>query len=364
MLKCGRASFRLKCGARSLVVRQSVIQPPRRTAIFLVLAINPGPASEDQVRSICADLSALIRAVGFREPAAQLSCVLGVGSDAWNRLFGEPRPAELHPFQEIAAGARHAVSTPGDLIFHIRGERQDLCFELETQILMQLGEAVSTIDEVGAFLNFDNRDLLGFVDGTENPAEDEAAAAVFIGDEDPGFAGGTYVIVQKYLHDLAAWNALPTETQEKIIGRTKLSDIELDDAVKPTSAHNALTTIVDNGVERKIFRANGAFGQPGRGEFGTYFIGYARSPDVIERMLQNMFIGRPPGNYDRLLDVSRATTGTLFFVPPLTFLEAVTTQAADPTVVTETSIDSSPSGEAANDGSLGIGSLKGLARDE
>jgi putative iron-dependent peroxidase len=205
-------------------VRQPVIQPLRRAAIFLVLTVNPGPASEDRVRSICADLSKMIRAVGFREPAAQLSCVLGVGSDAWDRLFGSSRPAELHPFQEIVAGPRHAVSTPGDLIFHIRGEREDLCFELETQIMMQLGETVSTIDEVAAFRYFDNRDLLGFVDGTENPVEDEATRAVFIGDEDPTFAGGTYVIVQKYLHDLAAWNALPTEIQEKVIGRTKLSD--------------------------------------------------------------------------------------------------------------------------------------------
>jgi porphyrinogen peroxidase len=351
-------------GAKALVARQPVIQPLRQAAIFLVLAINPGPASEDAVRSICTGLSKLVRAVGFREPDAQLSCVLGVGSDAWNRLFGSPRPAELHPFQEIVAGPRHAVSTPGDLIFHIRGEREDLCFELETQIMMQLGEAVSTIDEVAAFRYFDNRDLLGFVDGTENPVEDEASEAVFIGDEDQAFAGGTYVIVQKYLHDLAAWNALPTETQEKIVGRTKLSDIELDDSVKPTSAHNALTTIVENGVERKIYRANGAFGQPGKGEFGTYFIGYARTPRVIEQMMQNMFIGRPPGNYDRLLDVSRATTGTLFFVPPLTFLEAVTSQAAMPAVAAETSRESSPSGEAANDGSLGIGSLKGLTRDE
>jgi len=351
-------------GAKALVVRQPVIQPLRWAAVFLVLTINPDPASEDAARSIFTNLSKLVRAVGFREPDAQLSCVLGIGSDAWNRLFGSPRPAELHPFQEIIAGPRHAVSTPGDLIFHIRGEREDLCFELETQIMMQLGEAVSTIDEVAAFRYFDNRDLLGFVDGTENPVDDEATEAVFIGDEDQTFAGGTYVIVQKYLHDLAAWNALPTETQEKIIGRAKLSDVELDDSVKPTSAHNALTTIVENGVERKIYRANGAFGQPGKGEFGTYFIGYARSPRVIEQMLQNMFIGRPPGNYDRLLDVSCAITGTLFFVPPLTLLEAVTSQVVTPTVAAETSIESSPPGEAANDGSLGIGSLKGLVRDE
>jgi porphyrinogen peroxidase len=349
---------------KSLAAAQPVVQPLRRAAIFLVLTIGPHPGSQNRVKSIFADLSTLVRAVGFRDANAQLSCVLGIGADAWNRLFGNPRPAELHSFQEIVAGPRHAPSTPGDVLFHIRGEREDLCFELETQIMMRLGEAVATVDEVPAFRYFDNRDLLGFVDGTENPVADEATEAVFIGDEDQAFAGGSYVIVQKYLHDLSAWNALPTETQEKIVGRTKLSDIELDDSVKPTSAHNALTTIVENGVEKKIYRANGAFGHPGKGEFGTYFIGYARSPRVTELMLQNMFIGRPPGNYDRLLDVSRATTGTLFFVPPSTFLEAVTSQGPAPAVVAMAAPESSLSAEAAGDGSLGIGSLKGLARDE
>ncbi len=292
--------------------------------------------------------------------------MLGIGSEAWDRLFANPRPSGLHLFGEIIAGPRHAVSTPGDLIFHIRSEREDLCFELETQILMRLGEAVSTVDEVKAFRYFDNRDLLGFVDGTENPVDQEADEAVFIGSEDSSFAGGSYVIVQKYLHDLKAWNELSTEYQEKVIGRTKLSDIELDDSVKPTSAHNALTTIVENGVEKKIFRANGAFGRAGEGEFGTYFIGYSRSPRTTEQMLQNMFVGRPPGNYDRLLDVSRAVTGTLFFVPSLTFLDAITPEGPAPATVTEITdpSESSSVGTASSDGSLGIGSLKGIPRNE
>ena len=233
----------------------------------------------------------------------------------------------LHPFREIRAGARHAVSTPGDLLFHIRSKRMDLCFELATQIMARLGEAVSPVDEVQGFHYFDDRDLIGFVDGTENPQGQELMDAVLIGAEDPAFAGGSYVIVQKYFHDLNAWNALPTEAQERIIGRTKLSNVELDDAIKPTSAHNALTTIVEDGKEIKILRDNMAFGRPGHGEFGTYFIGYSRSPRTIEQMLENMFIGRPPGNYDRLLDFSRAVTGNLFFVPTATFLEGVT---ADP----------------------------------
>ena len=158
---------------------------------------------------------------------------------------------------------------------------------------------------------FDDRDLIGFVDGTENPADQAAIDATIIGEEDAAFAGGSYVIVQKYLHDLQGWNALPIEAQERIIGRTKLADIELDDAVKPTSAHNALTTIIEDGKQLEILRDNMPFGDVGKGEFGTYFIGYARSPHRIEQMLENMFVGRPPGNYDRLLDFSRAVTGTL-----------------------------------------------------
>ncbi len=248
---------------------------------------------------------------------------MGFGSDVWDELFGLTRPAELRKFQEIRAGGRHAVSTPGDLFFHIRAKRMDLCFELETQILTRLGGAVSAQDEVHGFRYFDDRDLIGFVDGTENPTGQAAIDATVISDEDPGFAGGSYVIVQKYLHDLARWNALPTEAQERIIGRTKLSDIELDDSVKPTSAHNALTTIVEGGREVKILRDNMPFGHAAQKEFGTFFIGYSRSPRTIEQMLENMFIGRPPGNYDKLLDFSRAVTGNLFFVPSATFLESV-----------------------------------------
>ena len=253
---------------------------------------------------------------------------MGIGSDAWNRLLGQPRPAELHPFREIKAGLRQAIATPGDLLFHIRAKRMDLCFELAKQIMVRLGDLVSVVDEVHGFRYFDDRDLIGFVDGTENPTAQTAIDAAYIGSEDALFAGGSYVIVQKYLHDLAGWNGLSTEAQERIIGRTKLSDIELDDGVKPTSAHNALTTIVENGKELKIIRDNMPFGRVGDKEFGTYFIGYARSPRTIEQMLENMFVGRPPGNYDRLLDFSFAKTGNLFFVPSATFLENVPSDAS------------------------------------
>ncbi len=340
-------------------IAQPVTAPLARAAIFLVATVNPGNDSCATVRSFCGDLAGLLRAVGFRDIEAGLSCVLGVGSEAWDRLFGTPRPAELHPFREIRSGNRHAVATPGDLLFHIRARRFDLCFELATQIMIRLGNAVIAVDEVHGFRNFDDRDILGFVDGTENPTGQEAIDAVVVGDEDAQFAGGSYITVQKYLHNLAGWNALSTEAQERIIGRAKLSDIELDDAVKPTSAHNALTTIVEDGKEVKILRDNMPFGRVSEGEFGTYFIGYSRSPHTVELMLENMFVGSPPGNYDRLLDFSRAVTGNVFFAPTASFLDNVgEPESATPTPAEPPSPDTSTPARP-NDGSLGIGSLKG-----
>jgi porphyrinogen peroxidase len=353
---------------------QAVIAPLTGAAIFLVVVINPDAASADTARDLCADVSALVRAVGFRDLTGHLSCVTGVGASAWDRLTGLPWPRGLHPFPEFRAGRRHAVSTPGDLLFHIRATRMDLCFELAEQIMTRLDGAVSVADEVHGFAYFDERDLLGFVDGTENPTGEAAARAALIGAEEPAYTGGSYVIVQKYLHDLAAWNAVPVEEQEKIIGRTKLSDIELEDSVKPTSAHNALTTIVVDGDEIDIVRDNMPFGQVGAGEYGTYFIGYARSPATTEQMMANMFIGSPPGNYDRILDFSRAVTGSLFFVPSQTLLDdfdslgpgqpgAGESGAGHPgdSQAGDNGDGTSAARPPAGAGSLNIGSLRGVA---
>ncbi|MFZ1869008.1 MAG: Dyp-type peroxidase [Steroidobacteraceae bacterium] len=344
------------------IAPQPVVAQLTRAAIFLVATVNPGADNEARVRASCADLASLLRAVGFRDLQGRLSCVMAFGSDAWDRLFGTPKPKGLHPFREIQ-GRHRAVATPGDVLLHIRATRMDLCFELATQIMSRLDGAVSVVDEVHGFGYFDNRDLFGFVDGTENPVAEAATRATLIGEEDAAFAGGSYVIAQKYLHDVAGWNDLPIAEQEKIIGRTKLADIELDDAVKPSYAHNALTTVMEDGEQLEIVRDNMPFGEFGKGEFGTYFIGYARSPRRIEQMLENMFIGKPPGNYDRLLDFSRAVTGTLFFVPSATFLEDVAATAdpapstAGPTLAPDPAAKSE-SRPPPSDGSLGIGSLK------
>lgn len=315
-------------GVQPEVVPQPVLAPLTRAAIFLVACIKPDRQSYASVRSLCSDLPGIFRAVDFRRIESKLSCVAAFGCTAWDQLFGGSRPKELHPFRELRSGERHAVATPADLLFHIRAREMDLCFELVAQIMERVGGSLSSVDETHGFRYFDDRDLLGFVDGTENPRDAAALHAALVAEEDPGFAGGSYVIIQKYLHDVGKWNALSTEEQELIIGRKKLSDIELSDAAKPASAHSALTTIVEDGKEVKILRDNMPFGQPSRGEFGTYFIGYCRTPRITEQMLENMFIGRPPGNYDRILDFSRAVTGSLFFAPSATFLETLEDDAS------------------------------------
>jgi putative iron-dependent peroxidase len=346
-----------------VVLSQGIVSPLTRAAIFLVVCIRPDRDAYDHVRAFCADLSGLVRAVEFRDVEAGLTCVTGFGSDAWDKLFGSPRPAELHPFRELRSGPRHAVSTPGDILFHLRARRIDLCFELATHIMDALGDAVTTADEVHGFRYFDDRDVMGFVDGTENPRGVEAREAAIVGDEDPAFCGGSYVIVQKYLHNMKAWNALPVEAQERVIGRHKLSDVELSDAEKPANAHNALTVIEENGQQMQILRDNMPFGRPGHGEFGTYFIGYCRTPRITEKMLENMFLGLPPGNYDRILDFSTPVTGTLFFVPSSTFLDNVGTDAPVPAIAaadaSEPPAPQPPAAASVEDTSLKIGSLKG-----
>jgi putative iron-dependent peroxidase len=333
---------------------QAVLTPISEAAIFLVLTVRAG--AEDDVRDLLADLSSLQRSVGFRRPEDRLSCVTGIGDALWTRLFGDTgKPAGLHQFVALDGPVHHAPSTPGDLLFHLRAQRLDLCFELAQRLMDRLRGLATVVDEVHGFRSFDERDLLGFVDGTESLAA-ATPGDLLIGDEDPDHAGGSYVIVQKYVHDLDRWDAMTVEDQERTIGRTKLSDIELDDDVKPADSHVALTTIEGpDGEERRIARYNMPFGRVGAGEFGTYFIGYARTPDLIEEMLRNMFLGKDEAPHDRVLDVSTALTGTLFFVPSADFLDD---PPPGPSATAADAPADAPAPLASSDGSLGIGGLR------
>jgi putative iron-dependent peroxidase len=303
---------------------QAIVAPLTKHATFVVLTVNPG--SEDTVKGVLGDVSDLVKNVSFRDASAALSVTVGIGSKVWDKCTGLQRPKDLQPFKAIEGPTHTAPSTPGDLLFHIRAERRDLVFEFERQLLDRLGDAVSVVDEVVGFRYFDARDLLGFVDGTANPVGPAVNGSVLVTDaEDAHCTGGSYLVIQKYLHDLKGWNKLKTEDQETIIGRTKIDNVELDDQPDDKQKpHKQLNTIVgDDGTEYDILRDNMPFGSPGQGEYGTFFIGYSRRLWVTEKMLERMFVGVPRGKHDRILDFSKAVTGCTFFVPCAGMLDSI-----------------------------------------
>lgn len=331
---------------------QTILTRKTKTAIFLTLLVDDG--GEDAVRDTLSELAGRVRSVGSRAPEAALTTIAAIGSDAWGRLYDGARPAGLHPFRALTGDVHHAPSTPGDLLLHIKADQLDLCYEVARILIKDLDGAATVIEEIHGFRYFDLRDLTGFVDGTENPVGQAALDAILVGDEDPAFAGGSYVAVQRYVTDFDEWDALPTPEQENVFGRTKLENVEMADDVKPSNSHIALNVVEDDeGNELKIIRDNMPYGDAaGSEDRGTYFIAYSKTPDVTERMLENMFLGDPPGNYDRLLDFTTAVTGAQFFAPPVEFLEDPPPAPAAPEP--EAAV---PSAHPRN-GSLGIGSLR------
>lgn len=302
---------------------QDVVGKAGKNAIFIVYKLLEKQETLDCVKDVCANFSAMIRSMQNRFPEGGFSAVIGFGAHAWKKYFSElGNPKELAPFEEIKGDRYTAVSTPGDLFFHIRANEMGLCHEFASIIDMKLTDVVESIDETHGFRYLDGKAIIGFVDGTENPSIDlDPYFFGVIGQEDQPFAGGSYVFVQKYIHDMKSWNATSVSEQEKVIGRHKFNDVELSDAEKPDNAHNAVTNIQDEeGNDLKIIRGNMPFSNTSKGEYGTYFIGYASTFSTTRKMLENMFIGSPKGNTDRLLDFSTAVTGTLFFAPSYNLL--------------------------------------------
>ncbi|MFV0481632.1 MAG: Dyp-type peroxidase [Campylobacteraceae bacterium] len=307
----------------SKLSHQAVTDKPGENALFMVYGLIDKKDTTEKVKELCSTFAAVVRSMKGRYPELEISGVMGFGSKAWDKLFAKlDKPKELKVFKEIKGDIHTAPSTKGDLFFHIRAKRVTACYEIASIINEKLDGVVESLDEVHGFRYFDGRAIIGFVDGTENPENLAALSSAIIGENEKKFKGGSYAFVQKYLHDMKKWNDLPTEEQEKVIGRKKFNDVELSDKEKPANAHNAVTNIEDEkGNELKIVRANMPFANPSKGEFGTYFIGYASTFTTTKKMLENMFIGEPKGNYDRLLDFSTAVTGTLFFIPTFDLLE-------------------------------------------
>lgn len=336
-----------------MAIGQTILTRKTKYAIFLVLTINEG--GEEQVRDTLEGLSGRARSVSSRAPETALTVITGIGSDAWDRLFAGPRPKLLRPFRVYEGDVHTAPSTPGDILLHIKSDDMGMCYEIGQILTTDFGESVTTLEEVHGFRYFDLRDLTGFVDGTENPTGTEALDTILVGPEDAHFAGGSYVTIQRYVTDFADWNSRPVAQQEDVFGRTKAENIEMGDEVKPSNSHTALTVIEEaDGTQLKIVRDNMPYGDvSGTGEKGTFFIAYCKSPDITDRMLEKMFLGDPPGNYDALLDFTVAVTGNEYFAPCQDFLDDLPPPPIRPAAPT------APEPAPASDGSLGIGSLRG-----
>ena len=298
---------------------QNVLDYHGNNAIFMVWNFKKDSDFKDVFKRICKLVINLDNSAIVRFPDTGASCVMGIGYNAWLNLnLPIPIPKELENFAPIVGEKHTAVSTKGDLHFHIRGNSSSVCYDLAHEVSDVLEPVSTCIEEIHGFRYWDGRSIFGFVDGTENPQGQERAFFGLVGDDDPVYKGGSYLFVQKYIHDLNAFEELSTEEQEKVFGRSKSNDIEMSDDVKPSNSHIAVANIGD---EFKIIRDNMPFGNISTNEMGTYFIAYASTFSTVKKMLNNMFIGSPKGNYDRLLDFSTPKTGTLFFVPTLDMLD-------------------------------------------
>jgi len=337
---------------------QNVLDYVGENTIFLVWNFKKDLEVGAVFQRICALVINLNNSGATRFPDSGATCVLGVGHDAWLRLgLPKPLPKELVNFESIVGAKHTAVATRGDLHFHIRGADRSICYDMAAALAQFLESVAVSVEEVHGFRYKDGRSILGFVDGTENPQGEKRAFFGLIGDDDPAYKGGSYLFVQKYIHDLKAFKALPVGEQEKVFGRSKEDDIEMSDEEKPSNSHSALANVGD---DLKIVRDNQPFGNMSTNEMGTYFIAYASTFSTVKKMLDNMFIGSPVGNYDRLLDFSTPKTGTLFFVPSATLLKSIADGAPAPEAASGAPAPEVAAGPRASsdDGSLSIGSLK------
>jgi putative iron-dependent peroxidase len=213
------------------------------------------------------------------------------------------------------SGAIHpAPASEADLILHLRANRYDFLHEFAHKAVTEFAEWLEVVESVHCFDYHEGRDLIGFLEGSGNPAEPERAAVALVGDEDPDWAGGSYLHVQRYVHNLEQWERLPVRQQETVIGRTKIEGAPIAQEDRAKTAHLSRIAVTDHGQAMRILRQSMPYGSPG-GEQGAMFCCYCRTPLHFERMLTRMIAPTSDGRVDLLLNFTRAVTGGAFFVP-------------------------------------------------
>ena len=302
--------------------QSGIVPEPQHAAHFLVLRVRDHARD---ARAVAAELRAIPALVATLDPGdrpAKLTATVGIGPEFWDALSPMRRPKQLRPFRAVAVAGRSAASTGGDVLVHVTSALRDLTFDTILSIRSRLGDMVTVAEDVAAFRRKDARDLTGFIDGTENPKEPgERAEWALVADDDPEFAGGSYVFTQRWVHDLAKWGTLTVAEQENVIGRRKPDSEELADDVKPETSHAARANLEVDGEELKIVRQSLPYGNAD--EHGLFFIAYCRTPDIPEQMFARMMGAAGDGLYDRLMDFSRAVSGAHFFAPSLAVLQSL-----------------------------------------
>ncbi|WP_318436099.1 Dyp-type peroxidase [Photobacterium leiognathi] len=289
------------------------ISNPNTFAEYLTFVFKEN-SNTDDVKEIFAKIQVIEKSIAQKDLTAKLSLTIGISNHGWSTVFPDiPAPALLHDFIEMKDGERHFPSTPGDVFIMIKSERMDLNFQAAKYIAATLQPVATLIEDIQGFKYLDNRDMIDFVDGTENPKDEARYSAVLVADDSDIHQGGSYLTVQRYVDRQGLWDKQATEYQEQVIGRTKLDDIELDDDVKPAWAHNNKSKVIIDDQEIKMLRQNRPFGNAM--EHGTMFVGFAASPEILDISLKQMIYADDNGDYDRLLDFVDAKTGTHYFIP-------------------------------------------------
>lgn len=295
-----------------------VCAEPNLHALYLLC--NALEGKDPLVRQALSRLPEMFERYSDHFSESVVSGMVAVGANYWDTLFPDGRPAELRPFPAMQSEDRVAPSEPYDLFIQVRSDRADVNHIIGTQICKMLEGCVELVEQVKGFRYLDGRDLTGFVDGTENPKGVHKQKVALVGEEDTAFAGGSYIHIQRYRHNMQAWEKLEEQQQEDIIGRTKRENIEYASDKKPPTCHIKRASVKDaNGNSLEILRQSMPYGH--MKVQGLFFISCAASPLPFELMLKSMIHGDEHGNHDHMLNYTEAETGAAFFAPSLSFLK-------------------------------------------
>src|SRR6202451_54262 len=257
----------------------------------------------------CVEFASAIAAI--REPRTTtggVNFVIGFRPELWRKLVPGGAPADVEAFNKDVQGTEGFVmpATQHDALVWLSGSAYDVLFDMARSVIHDLAGQALLGEETSSWSYRHDRDLTGFIDGSENPTLLDAPEAALLPEGVPG-AAGSVLLLQKWKHNVAAWEALPVDQQERIMGRTKRDSVELEN--KPADSHVART---DQDEFGNIFRRNMPYGKVD--DHGTMFVGFSADQKRLSRMLESM-AGLITGTRDALTRFTQPLPGSYYFVP-------------------------------------------------